>query len=233
MSVQMTKKIFGLGLVLALVFFSKVGLTDERTERIRPMIKEYVQQAVLNEMISTVGEIYSRILKQNDLNILPQVVYEVTQQTVLQMMNQDDLRTYIVDAFEQALDEAMVNVEEGIDQEEIQRQIKAKIDEVIGPVREDRHFKFLLEEMLKKGYAKSQQIMMKVAVGQYAAQAAVRQAVMQQAIMEQYKLMIENMIQQTFQAQQQYQQKVLENQELLRRQYEAEQQFLRQQQLGR
>lgn len=219
---------------VVIVFFLgciKPIYADERTDRIRPMIEEYVQQITVNNLLKTVSDVFEHAIKAQNLQILPQVSYEAVQQTVLQIFKQQNLLEFVQDAYQQSVDAGMDALENDGSPEEIQDKIKKTSDEAIAPIMQDRYFQHVVTEMLKNAMRQTRAMTAQVAAQQYVKQAAIQRAVMQQAIVAQYQQMVQNLVKQNVQMQHEYQQQIQNTQNQLQQQYLKEQQLLRQQQI--
>ncbi len=174
---------------------------DKTQIKVYSLIEKYVQQMVIQSVLSTTGEIIQRAIIRGKLKIFPQIGYQAIQQAAFQVFKQGSTKEITEDAFEQSYDIAIEQYEEQMQPGMIQKNVKDNVEGIIQSMRGNQVFKIIIERILKQAMIQQQKMLvMQVAQRQmqlalvqkqrmamYQAMVQMYQKAIQRSIMEQQK----------------------------------------------
>ncbi|VAW11801.1 hypothetical protein MNBD_BACTEROID05-893, partial [hydrothermal vent metagenome] len=198
------------GISLAQGVYTSGARKKSQSSSITPQLEKYVQNVVIQSVIKTTSDVVERMVKQNNIQIFPAIVYQSIQQIAAQVFQQNGLRKRTQDAYDQGFERAQKLYKEGAPGDRIERELKGLVDSIIRPVVSDRIFQEVIKMSLKQAMGNQQRMVaMTVAQQQLQLAAIARQKqIYQQAVIQQYQ----TAIRQQQVARQQYSQAVAQQQ---------------------
>lgn len=170
-----------------LVSGSTTSVKAEARSYLNQRMNDYVQQVVIQSVLTKTGEVFNRVLSGQNIQIFPQVAYQAIEQAALQLFKQESTSQTLREAYTTASDKTMTLLDEDASASVIQQQVRSSVNEVIGPVFQGPLFKAIVEEVLKSAITQSQRIIAATLMQRQAQVAAIQKQrqMLQMALLQQ------------------------------------------------
>ena len=189
MKKKTSKYIFVSAVLLFAVFLTVQAAIAQQVDGKKSMIEEYVQKAVINSVMEIMGKTMQRLIKSNNIGLFPVITSNAIQHASMEIFKQESTNSVVKDAYRITLDKALKQFDQDIPQEEVQKNIRDSIDEILRKIPDQPIYKRIVEETLKSAVEQQYKVMAMAAAQQQAQIAAMQRQyqMAQMAMMQQYQ----------------------------------------------
>lgn len=165
---------------------------DERESKIREKVEPFIEQVIIQSLISETMDVIQRMTKQANIGIRPDFVYPATQQGVLQVFQHESTLGIIRRIYADSLDLAVDQFTSGRNPAEVQDNVLEHIKNDLKQLHQEYVYQQIVETVIKFAYQTQQKVIMQHAMQQYVQQALTKKNAMKQEIQQQYREAVVN-----------------------------------------
>jgi len=155
---------------------------------VKSMIQEYVQQTIIAAVLNKIGDVMKRLIENNNLQIMPQVVYLAIQQAGVEIFDQKTMKDMIQAAYDDSVSMAIEKQEKGIAQNIIQNQVSTIVNAKMQEMEDHTVFRQIIEHYLEQALIQNKKIIIQTVAQKQAMLAAIaqQQKAIQMALQQKY-----------------------------------------------
>ena len=187
--------VFGVSIALAQegVLISTPGGNNNISQKAGSVIKEYVQQSVINALVTNISEVFERTIKSQKIDIFPQVTLSAINKAAYDIYVDTSFKPKIDEIYNMVVDQALDDFERGQPQQIIQNNIRNAVTQKIKPLLSEYGPKMIVEHYFTEALKQHKKVVT-MTLAQRQAQLAViqqQQAEIQKQILAQMQKAIE------------------------------------------
>jgi len=140
------------------VLVSDQTLPQDQNREVNEMIDKFVQQVVIQSVLSTTTDTMKWILQTQNIKIMPQITYQAIHQAALQIFKIEATKEFTQAAYEESFEEAKKMFEDGFPQRDIEAIVKSKVNASLVELNQDPVYKKIIEKIIEQALIKQQQM---------------------------------------------------------------------------
>ncbi len=158
---------------------------DQRNQK-QQMVQQYIQQVMINMTIKTVGNVIDRMTKGTQAQLLPDFGYVAAQQGALQCFKQAETLKIIKDTYNNLVDGAMQEMDQGVDSNLIQQHILDQSESQLSDLSNSYVFRQIVQLVTDQAWRNQQMLIQQKTLEQGLKNLAQQQHQVQQELQQQY-----------------------------------------------